>query len=93
MDDFLQDRDEDAEDVRSVYLYGDETDCDTCGWNSDTGEFHLWPDGRFYLSTRYGCYSGNYTETKEGVLGELKHCTGFMDIEHETEQIKELLNV
>lgn len=88
----LHDRDIDAEGVQSVYLYGDGMDCETCGWNSDDGEFHYFPDGRFYLSTRYGCYNGNYTEDKAKVLAELAHCARFMDIEDEIKQIKELLN-
>lgn len=92
MTDYLRDRDGEAEDVQSIYLYGKGTDCETCGWSSDEGEFHLFPDGRFYLSTRYGCYSGNYTEDRDEVLAELEHCSRFMDIDGEIEQIKELLS-
>lgn len=93
MTDYLKDRDEEAEGVQSVYLMGEGDDCEYCGWSSDEGEFHLFLDGRFYLSTRYGCYGGNYTEDKAEVLAELAHCARFMDIDDEINQIKELLGV
>lgn len=87
----LINRDETAPGVICITFGGEGMDCDTCGWSYDEGELYYFPDGKFYLETRYGCYGGAYNEDREGVLEELEHVARFMDADEEIEQIKELL--
>lgn len=91
MSEEVMDRDTEEEGVKSVFFEGEGVDCEMCGWNEDYGAFYIWPDGKFYLTTRYGCYGGSYTEDRSGVLDELMHCQGFMNIGLQVQEIKKLL--
>lgn len=71
-------------------LYGEGTDCDTCGWNFDEGQFILMDKGVFAISTRYGCYSGNHImgklykiEARKQLMDELSHIKRFMGVPEE----------
>ena len=75
-----------------VYVYsGGGIYCETCGWSSDDIELHIYPE-KIELSTRYGCYSGNYTENVEEALEEIDHILGFTETDREEVlEIKEAL--
>lgn len=88
----LRGRDENDPEVRSAYWQGEGYDCENCGWNSEYGRFHLWPDGNCCLNTWIGCYSGGYFEGREDVLEELdawKHLDGWEKFANE---VREMLN-
>ena len=91
MTESILDRDEEAPEVQTVSWSLEGSDCETCGWSPDKGEFFLWPDGACYLQTRAGCYGGTFAEGREEILKEIKYLASYEEYTPYVNQIRELL--